>query len=191
MEKYISLTLDFILSPKSTVEQIKQSNLTGFALFVLILAVFTQTVSNQVVLSADSSHSVPLLYLNFLFCVSLSLLALFLYLAWIHFVSNLFHKEGNIKTAITTGALCFIPLFVAFPFSSIFAAFSPSPVEWYSGFMSIIVLWMLILFFISIKNTYSLSGSQAITILLSPVIFIPVLLVISILGILILILSFS
>ncbi|MBU0952158.1 MAG: hypothetical protein KKH91_04965 [Elusimicrobia bacterium] len=191
MEKYISLTLDFILSPKNTIEKLKQNNLPGFALFIFILAVFTQALANQVVLSADSSHSVPLLYINFLFWLAVLLSIFVLYLAWIHFVSSMFHKEGNIKTAITAGALCFIPLFLAFPFSSIFAAFSPSPVEWYSGLMSIIGLWILILFFISIKNTYSLSGSQTITILISPIVFIPVFLVISILGIMILVMSFS
>ncbi|OGS21779.1 MAG: hypothetical protein A2252_06530 [Elusimicrobia bacterium RIFOXYA2_FULL_39_19] len=189
MRKHLYLLLDFVTGPKATIELLKQEDYFGYSFFVFAAAFFTQTLGNQLILFTDRAHTPSLIHINFIFSTCVMLTLLVIYIAWIHFSASLLNKPGNIKLLLTAVNLSFVPLFLLFPLGQITAAFIPWPFEFFSALSSMIYLWVIVLFFISVKNTYALSGFQTLSTLTSPLIFIPVFVVLMILGVIIIVFS--
>ncbi len=165
MEKYFDIFLNFIVSPKETIQQIKHQNYIKFGTFIFILAILCLT-GQQVLISKSNFVSAFLLNV----CVASSILIAFT--SWVHFVSSFFSDACNIKTSITVFLMCFSPLFFSFPLAAIFATWMPVPFFWYLIINFLIFVWIVSLFIIGIKNIYSLNKKQVYLVVFSPLVLI-------------------
>lgn len=163
MEKYFDLFLSFIVSPKETIQQIKQNDYIKFGIIVFILSILCFAVQNVLVFN----ESFVFVFLLEVFFISIFLI---FFISWVHFVSSFFSKENNIKTILTVFLMCFSPLFFSFPLVVIFTTWLPAGFFWYLTINFFTFMWILSLFVMSIKNIYLLNRKQTFFVIFSPLI---------------------
>lgn len=134
-----------------------------------ILAIFTQSLINQLFLINSNKQSLTRLVFDFALSLTIYAVIIMLYLALIQFIISFFHREMDIRTVLSISGLSFAPIFLCLPVSIITTIWI-SPSSLLFGLVSFLVfLWITILFFSGIKETYSLSFWQLILVIFSPV----------------------
>jgi len=171
MEKYFDLFLNFVVSPKEAIQQIKKDNYLGFGAVIFIFAILAE-VAGQAFLMARWTGFSTFHIREFLLGIFIVFVFLILVTAWVHFVSSFFSRENNIRTTLAVFLMCFIPLFFSFPLKIIFTTWLPFPLLWYLIITFLTSLWIFSLFVISIKNVYSLTKNQTFIVIFSPLILI-------------------
>jgi hypothetical protein len=182
IEKFIILTLDFLFLPsKSTINELRQFRI-GFRPFVIfILSIFTFSLSTNILINKSSLQTTFVFFFLLLF---LSIGKIISFSAWIHFITGIYDKCGDIKFFINTLFLSYTPLFLSLPLINIsFLTCNDNPMFLYILVLLLIFLSIGLNIFIAVKENYLLTTRDAITFIILPVFIINVLIIVFIIGI--------
>lgn len=169
MEKHINLLFSYITMPRQTARDIKQINILLPSIITFIIAIFTQSLINQMVLINSNRESLIATILGFLLSFTIYSLMIITYLALIQFIISFFHKEIDIKTVLSISCLSFTPIFLLLPVFIISTLWLSKLIFLLGPISFLVFIWIAILFFSGIKETYSLNFWQFILIIFSPV----------------------
>jgi len=182
IEKFIILTLDFLFLPsKSTINELRQFRI-GFRPFVIFISsIFTFSLSTNILINKSSLQTTFVFFFLLLF---LSIGKIISFSAWIHFITGIYDKCGDIKFFINTLFLSYTPLFLSLPLINIsFLTCNDNPMFLYILVLLLIFLSIGLNIFIAVKENYLLTTRDAITFIILPVFIINVLIIVFIIGI--------
>ncbi|MDI6641768.1 MAG: hypothetical protein QME68_05600 [Elusimicrobiota bacterium] len=105
MERYFDVILDFLVSPKTAIEELKwgmkggyegyKSGYLTFSLIVFLTAILTQSIAAHLLLAVKSQQSVVMFILGLLLILLTLILFGSLYIAWIHFIASFFSPPAT------------------------------------------------------------------------------------------------
>ena len=167
MGKYFEIFLNFVVSPKEAIQQIKQTNYIKLGAVIFILTFLTIIAEQAIIINTQISFSFFNIW-QFLSEIFIIFTILILITAWVHFISSFFSNENNIRTTLTVFFMSFIPLFFSFPLKIVFTVWFPFPFLWYLTITFLTFIWIFSLFVISVKNVYSLNKTQTFIVIFSP-----------------------
>jgi hypothetical protein len=173
MIKNIGLLFDYFASPGETANELKTSKIGLFSFAVFVMAIFTQSLANQILIVMSDKSSTGLFSLDILLGFIISGLSLFVFTAWTHFMSDVFNKISSVKTIMKIFCLSIAPLLLCLPLSVFFVTWTNNPWIFYSISAVLIYIKVVHLMFVGIKQSCYLSFGQTLTIFLGPFIIIP------------------
>jgi len=166
MIKYLQLIFDF-----------KQKKNIGISFLVFVIAILTKNISQQIISIKFRNTDIFIFIVNSLVDIILLSLILIFYIAWIHFLTNIFDKYGDVKITVSLFGLSSCVFLLLLPFSLIYTVFFSNPNFFYYLTFLILCVFYIFIIFKNIKVNYSLNNMELCLILLSPLIILPSLII--------------
>ena len=174
MIKNVLLLVDYIASPGGKVKEIKASGTGLFSFLVFAAAIFTQSLSNQLLNLNSGSSSLTMLLLDVFSNLIAGCLTLFIFTLWVHFMADFMNKISSATAVMKVCCMSAAPLVLCLPVALFLVAWTKKPLMPYYIIYFLILIKVIQLLFVGLRDSFHLNSKETVIIFVAPFIIIPV-----------------